>query len=163
MTRGSTAVSRAFTAPTLRYHWDDDAACLTADPELFCADRNDPDVAEKYRTALAGYCHRCTVRPECLTRQLAAEPPTGTSHRYGIAGGLTPSQRAEPALCALVLAGCQQSAGGKSGAKAECQEAMAEAASVHGRSFLSRCPSIQEARLLVRTNEGSCGFTLHLP
>lgn len=105
MTRGSTAVSRAFTAPTLRYHWDDDAACLTADPELFCADRNDPDVAEKYRTALAGYCHRCTVRPECLTRQLAAEPPTGTSHRYGIAGGLTPSQRAEPALCALVLAG----------------------------------------------------------
>ena len=98
MTRGSTAVSRAFTAPKLRYHWDDDAACLTADPELFCADRGDPDCAEKYRTALAGYCHRCTVRPECLTRQLAAEPLTGAGHRYGIAGGLTPRQRADPAL-----------------------------------------------------------------
>ncbi|GAA3078131.1 WhiB family transcriptional regulator [Streptosporangium carneum] len=71
--------------------WQDRAACVGADPEIFYpkvstarkqegAERRAYDKAKKV-------CARCTVRQECGEYALARDD------RYGMWGGLTPRQR----------------------------------------------------------------------
>jgi len=58
--------------------WMEQAACSSADPELFFLPRTDHHTAQ----ALA-ICHWCPVRSECLSTALAE------GHVDGIWGGLT--------------------------------------------------------------------------
>jgi WhiB family redox-sensing transcriptional regulator len=60
-----------------------DAACATADPDLFFPrERNDPEIGEAKRV-----CARCPVRDECLEYSLA------TKEEFGIWGGLDEWER----------------------------------------------------------------------
>lgn len=65
--------------------WRVEAACLTADPELWFSDRADElDLAR-------GFCRGCPVKTRCLDEAMTLEGDT--SVRYGIRGGLTGGQR----------------------------------------------------------------------
>jgi len=70
--------------------WRDNAACLTADPELFFP--NGPaglslDQIERARRI----CRDCPVIMECLANALKLS----NSNQFGIAGGLTEKERKE--------------------------------------------------------------------
>lgn len=64
------------------YRWQDDAACIGIDPDLFYPGKGD-DQSEAVAT-----CHGCPVREECLEYSLT--PPIET---FGIWGGLNERQR----------------------------------------------------------------------
>jgi WhiB family transcriptional regulator, redox-sensing transcriptional regulator len=69
--------------------WRQDAACRGLDPELFFASddiANKQERLEREMTAKA-VCSRCDVRTACLGYALEAR------ERYGIWGGLNPSER----------------------------------------------------------------------
>ena len=65
--------------------WRDDAACLTADPEMFF-----PEPADHVSAAAAvAVCNTCPVTDACLRDALE------TGEQHGIRGGLTPRHRAQ--------------------------------------------------------------------
>lgn len=64
--------------------WRDDAACLTADPDMFF-----PEPADHASAAAAvAVCQTCPVADACLQDALE------TGEQHGIRGGLTPRHRA---------------------------------------------------------------------
>lgn len=69
-------------------YWWEDAACRTADAELFFTpegvSREERRAAEREAKLI---CTRCPVRAACLSAALEAE------ERYGIWGGLSPRER----------------------------------------------------------------------
>jgi WhiB family redox-sensing transcriptional regulator len=65
--------------------WREDAACQTADPDLFFPEPGDHVSAAR---AIA-VCETCPVTDACLRDALA------TGERYGIRGGLTSQHRAQ--------------------------------------------------------------------
>lgn len=64
--------------------WRDDAACLTADPEIFFPDPSDVETALDAKS----FCDRCTVTAECLTFAIR------TRQDHGIWGGVNEGGRA---------------------------------------------------------------------
>lgn len=67
--------------------WRRDAACLGEPLEIFFPDGNTDD---KWDQALT-VCNRCPVRMDCLALVMDLDD---FSDRYGMFGGLTPSERA---------------------------------------------------------------------
>lgn len=65
----------------ITYDWQENAACLDADPDLFFPERGSPGDSAKR------VCVTCSVRLECLEYALA------NGERYGIWGGLTERER----------------------------------------------------------------------
>ena len=63
------------------------AACLSDGEMWFSLDPRDIAVA-------VSVCNSCPVRDACLEQALRAEGQFPSGQRYGVAGGLTPSQRA---------------------------------------------------------------------
>ena len=63
------------------------ARCLGDDTEKWFTE--DPDAERE----LLRICSDCPVRQTCLNEQLAFEGSSGRSNRYGVFGGLTPTQR----------------------------------------------------------------------
>lgn len=74
--------------------WRADAQCRTADgshdPNFF------PEVGRKteMRAIAKGKCSVCPVRGECLDWALSIEGNSDANHRYGITGGMDPTERA---------------------------------------------------------------------
>jgi len=68
------------------HDWGADAACLTADPELFFADGEDAK-SRQDRALAREICGRCPSQPECLTDALERD------ERAGMWGGLTYDER----------------------------------------------------------------------
>lgn len=66
--------------------WQDRAACVGEPIDVFFPETNADD---KWHAAIA-ICSRCSVTRECLRLVLALDD---FSDRYGMFGGLTPSQR----------------------------------------------------------------------
>lgn len=66
--------------------WRKDAACLGEPLDIFFPDGNCDD---KWDTAMA-VCRRCDVRDECLQLVIGLDD---FSDRYGVFGGMTPSER----------------------------------------------------------------------
>jgi hypothetical protein len=67
--------------------WRTYAECSTGDPDdMFPGDAVGIDYAQSI-------CALCTVRLTCLEEALADEGGKVKSHRFGVLGGLTPSQR----------------------------------------------------------------------
>jgi WhiB family transcriptional regulator, redox-sensing transcriptional regulator len=65
----------------IRYDWQEQAECLTAESDLFFPERGSPGDSAKR------ICVNCGVRLECLEYALA------NGERYGIWGGLTERER----------------------------------------------------------------------
>jgi hypothetical protein len=65
----------------IRYDWQEQAECATANPDLFFPERGSPGDSAKR------VCVNCSVRLECLEYALA------NGERYGIWGGLTERER----------------------------------------------------------------------
>lgn len=72
--------------------WSEQAACRTADPELFfTADGERGSQARRDSTTTAkAVCATCQVRAECLTYAISP----GTRQDYGVWGGLDQDERA---------------------------------------------------------------------
>jgi len=69
--------------------WMDRASCINEDPTLFFPERGN---AEQRTADAKKVClNKCSVRLECLARTMAQEK--GTSRRYGVSGGMTPTER----------------------------------------------------------------------
>lgn len=70
--------------------WQARGACAVEgiDPDGMFPERSKPGLA-----AARALCTRCPVQTECLLAALAEEGNKGRESRYGIRGGLTPSQR----------------------------------------------------------------------
>lgn len=71
----------------------DAAFCIGHNPEIWYADRKTPYDRDARAFALA-LCKDCPVRQVCLDAALEAEGEVTKHSRFGIRGGLTPSQRA---------------------------------------------------------------------
>lgn len=69
--------------------WQRDAACVTADPDLFLAEAG--DAVREARE----FCTACPVTAACLAAAMLEERGTSAADRAGIRGGLTPQQRAD--------------------------------------------------------------------
>ena len=80
----------AFETPE-REAWLDHAACVNRDPAEFFPEKG--KVASKTAEAKKICNNICSVRLKCLARALADEMET--SRRYGVSGGLTPTERGE--------------------------------------------------------------------
>lgn len=84
--------------------WTDAAECRGADQDQFYPDPG-RGARAAYEAAKEKYCAGCSVRLQCLRRGLAGEPRAFQRQgRYGLFGGLTPSERANPVLVACVIA-----------------------------------------------------------
>jgi WhiB family redox-sensing transcriptional regulator len=74
--------------------WAQQAACASADPELFFWPDNERGPSRRRREDLAKrVCRPCPVRAECLAAAFREETRIPGAHRYGIRGGLTPAER----------------------------------------------------------------------
>ena len=74
-------------SPPEREAWMDQSACLERDKDLFFPEYN-TEIANKAKAI----CNTlCPVRLKCLAKAMSDED--GTSRRYGIFGGMTPSER----------------------------------------------------------------------
>lgn len=110
--------------------WRDDAACKTADPDLFF-----PERGQDIGPALA-YCARCTVRDDCLRFAI------DNGERLGIWGGLSGRQLRE-AMAGVqvtnVCEECQTSFTGRRGLKVcgslECYRARAARLQRQGKRY----------------------------
>lgn len=72
----------------------DGAACASVDPELwYPPGMRVAEQREQARQA-ADICLSCPIQAECLEWALVAEAGLTARERYGIAGGMTPNQRA---------------------------------------------------------------------
>lgn len=70
------------------HEWQDDAACLGIDPEMFFTDGG-PVPAQ-----ILAICNGCTVRTECLDFAMDIEGEhVGHRHRQGVFGGLSGLER----------------------------------------------------------------------
>lgn len=69
------------TAPSLVEHWEDLAACLGADPDLFFPERGASTREAKE------VCRGCRVRVECLEHSMTVP------ERFGIWGGMAERER----------------------------------------------------------------------
>lgn len=69
-------------------NWHTDALCAQVDPELFFPDTDRGEVFEEQVVAAKQVCGDCAVRRRCLEYALRVLPD-------GIAGGMTPGERAE--------------------------------------------------------------------
>lgn len=74
--------------PVAQEEWMDDANCLDVDPEIFF--REGKGGGPGIYADAKKLCNGCDVRFKCLTYTMAAE---GDGHRFGVAGGLTPTER----------------------------------------------------------------------
>lgn len=84
--------------------WTDAALCRGADQDQFYPDPG-RGARAAYEAAKEAYCLGCSVRLPCLRRGLAGETQAFQRQgRYGLFGGLTPSERAQPAVVARVVA-----------------------------------------------------------
>lgn len=73
--------------------WDERALCHGEDTETFFVFEQDLE-----RVAEARYiCRACPVTAECLAAAMAEEAGKSISHRHGIRGGVTASERWEMA------------------------------------------------------------------
>lgn len=68
------------------HSWGEEAACLTADPDLFFADGDDAKSRADQKLARE-ICGRCPSRPQCLSDALERDEPGG------MWGGLTYDER----------------------------------------------------------------------
>lgn len=71
--------------------WRQKAVCRNLDPAIFFPEGEGAELNVLYAKAKR-YCNECPVRQECLDYAMRAEV-NEDSHRYGLFGGLTPSQR----------------------------------------------------------------------
>lgn len=62
--------------------WDDEAACVGHDPEMWFAEYPSVKVVKRAKAI----CAKCPIRVECASR--------GMGEEYGIWGGLTAEERA---------------------------------------------------------------------
>ncbi|MFB7866967.1 WhiB family transcriptional regulator [Streptomyces sp. NPDC056069] len=77
------------TSTTKAPDWRQSAACRSVEPDdMFPAPGYKPGI-ERAKNVCLG----CPVRRQCLDATLAIEGGITKDNRYGIAGGLTPSQR----------------------------------------------------------------------
>lgn len=69
--------------------WRASAACKGLDPEFFFSSEEVPNKQERAEreAGAKAVCGKCNVRPDCLSYAIAA------GERYGIWGGLNPSER----------------------------------------------------------------------
>ena len=74
-------------SPPEREAWMDQSACLDEDKKLFFPEY-DIELANKAKEICKTLC---SVRLKCLAKAMSDED--GTSRRYGIFGGMTPSER----------------------------------------------------------------------
>lgn len=68
--------------------WHDNAACQSADPDMFFPDKGVPT---SYAAAI---CDTCPVRSECLDYAMELEGDLNRRLREGVWGGLSPAERA---------------------------------------------------------------------
>lgn len=68
------------------HSWGEQAACLSADPDLFFADGDDAK-SRADREMARQICGRCPSRPDCLSDALERD------ERAGMWGGLTADER----------------------------------------------------------------------
>jgi Transcription factor WhiB len=68
-----------------QFVWQDNSACQGRDLRLFF--NGDGEIAK-------GICNQCVVRQECLDSELRIEHGMPASMRFGVYGGMTPSERA---------------------------------------------------------------------
>lgn len=72
--------------------WRDEAACLTVASEVMFADgRRGPHAWDEARAV----CKSCPVLVECRAEEMAHEGNWPVTWRYGMRGGLGPSERRE--------------------------------------------------------------------
>lgn len=71
----------------LRNHWTDDAACRGLPLEWFFPPKSQGDATYQEGKAV---CAGCTVTAECLA---LTDDFIATGDRYGLFGGMTPSER----------------------------------------------------------------------
>jgi len=71
--------------------WQRDAACATADPDLFLAESGG-ELREARK-----FCAACPARAACLAAAMLEEAFAPADGRAGVRGGLTPQQRADKA------------------------------------------------------------------
>src|SRR5512138_682230 len=67
--------------------WQDRAACLDEDPELFFPPGNEWKGHENQEAAAKAVCNRCPVLEQCREKALVDGDP------YAIRGGTTPAER----------------------------------------------------------------------
>ena len=72
--------------------WRDNALCAETDPELFFL------ITEGATRQAKSVCKGCPVRTECLSEAMESEMETG--YRFGVYGGLDPSERSRLARLA---------------------------------------------------------------
>lgn len=71
--------------------WREDALCRQVDPEAFYpVSTTDPHAYDDARAI----CALCPVRDACLAAAMTAEGGAGAAARFGMWGGMTPSERA---------------------------------------------------------------------
>ena len=71
--------------------WMTSAHCVGTDPSAWFPDRGGAGV-----TILRRICALCPVQQQCLDLAMSAESThSGTDHRHGVYGGLTPTERHE--------------------------------------------------------------------
>jgi hypothetical protein len=75
-------------ATTAAVNWRTHAACQDVDPEVMFPGKVIADINEAKRV-----CAACPVLAECLTAAMAEEGATAKENRWGVRGGLTPTQR----------------------------------------------------------------------
>lgn len=76
--------------PAEREEWMNRSSCSTRDPKIFFAEGKG-SVKEQTDRAKEICNTVCSVRLQCLARALQQEK--GTGRRFGVSGGLTPTER----------------------------------------------------------------------
>ena len=76
--------------PAEREEWMNRSSCSTRDPKIFFAEGKG-SVREQTGKAKEICNTICSVRLQCLARALQQEK--GTGRRFGVSGGLTPTER----------------------------------------------------------------------
>ena len=75
------------------YEWQFEGACREADPELFFSPESERGPRRRARERAAKtFCSRCPVVQQCLQHALKVKEP------YGVWGGLTAGERANPGV-----------------------------------------------------------------
>jgi WhiB family redox-sensing transcriptional regulator len=70
--------------------WHDEAACADRPRSLYFAESDGVRLRAETVRAAKQVCRRCPVRAACLDDAMAHESPT---HRHGVVGGLSPTER----------------------------------------------------------------------
>ena len=78
---------------TTSVDWTLDALCAQVDGDLWYVDLEGAGTGMERRTAIR-ICGDCPVQAQCLNAAMRREQGMGRKSRFGIWGGLTPTQRA---------------------------------------------------------------------